>query len=519
MNQETTISAIEISFNDFLFKSNRNRTVLYFAAAAIVVQFSIFKYLYPYASYIHGDSFSYLNAAFQNLNINTYMIGYSRFLRLFSVFSQSDLVLTAFQYLLIHASALFLLFTIFYFYKPGKIIQYILLVFMVFNPLFLHLANLVSSDCMFAGLSITWFAILLWLIHRPFKYILIWQAIILVIVFSIRYNALIYPAIAALAFRLSPLPWRKKWSGIGLGLLLCGLLVTYTSYHYKRLTGYWQYSPFSGWQMANNAMYAYRYVDSAARKPVPPKYQTLDNMIRQFFDSTHDTKRFPSETAMASTVYMWTPWMPLMKYRNNLFKKSKDTTASELKKWSSMGPFYKSYGTYIIKQYPWHFIRYFLYPSARKYYAPPVEFLQQFNSGKTSVPDIVKNWFNYKSTKIKTRMKSPKTWILNFYPILSGIINVLMLFGLLYYILLKGWQYNRIFHKTIILAGAVWLLNAGFTISASSAALRFQSFPILLSTTFSLLLVDWMTQIIKIMKMHQNKQRKVDKQISSEVMA
>src|SRR5579862_3151759 len=136
------IDTTPLTFKEYLFKNKRNKTILWIAAIAIVVQFLIFKYLYPYASYIHGDSFSYLNAAFYNADINTYMIGYSRFLRLFNVFFTSDTALVTFQYLLLQASALFLLFTIFYFYTPGKVLQVILLCFMVLNPLLLHLANL-----------------------------------------------------------------------------------------------------------------------------------------------------------------------------------------------------------------------------------------------------------------------------------------------------------------------------------------------------------------------------------------
>ena len=497
---ETLSPSISCSFKEFVYEDKRNRLKLLIALCFIIIQFAIFKYLYPFASYIHGDSFVYLESAEKNLDINTYPIGYSRFLRLFSVFSSSDTVLVAFQYLSIQVSALFLLLTIFYFYTPGKVVQYVLLGFMVLNPLFLHLANLVSSDCLFAALSLTWFSLLLWLIHRPAIKTIIWHAVILFIAFTFRYNALIYPFIAVLAFVLSKLSLRKKIAGVSAGILLCGLFVCYTSYKYKQLTGYWQFSPFSGWLMANNAMYAYRYVDSAERKPVPQKFQVLDNMIREFFDSTRDVKRFPSEAAMASTVYMWTPDMSLMQYRNGLFKKAKDTTASELKKWASMGPFYKKYGLYIIKKYPLHFARYFVLPNALKYYAPPVEFLENYNSGSATVTEQTKTWFGYKRLEVKTRMISGNVWILDFYPVLSGVINVLMFFGLLYYVLLKGWRYTPVFNKTVIMGGAVWLLNALFTIGASSAALRFQSFPVLLTTTFTLLLVDWMVELMKNMK-------------------
>jgi hypothetical protein len=518
MNDLQNTLAAQHSFKNFLVKDRHNRFILYLVAAAIIIQFGIFKYLYPYASYIHGDSFSYLDAADRNLTINTYMVGYSKFIRLFSVFNKTDYILTAFQYLFIQCSALFLLFTIFYFYKTGRVVQYILISFMVCNPLFLHLANLVSSDGMFTGLSLTWFSLLLWVIHQPSKQIIIWQVVVLFIAFTFRYNALIYPAISALAFWLSKLPLRQKIAGLGLGIFVCGLFVGFTMYKYKQLTGYWQYSPFSGWQLANNAMYAYRSVDSADRKPVAPQYKALDNMIRRFFDTTRDVKKFPSEQAMASTFYMWSASMPLMKYRDSLFK-SKNPKAGELNKWASMGPFYKSFGLYMIRKYPLHFIAYFLWPNARKYYAPPIEFLEKYNSGRDGVTYQAKLWFGYKSQKLTTRMKNSKTWVLNFYPILTGIINVIMLFGLLYYVLLKGWRYNKIFNKILIMGVGVWVLNAVFTIGASSAALRFQSFPIILTSIFALLLVDWLAQLLRSMKMEQVKKLKMQQQFSNEAIA
>jgi hypothetical protein len=509
MNTLQNSPASEQTFKQFLFHNKRNKTILYLAATAIVIQFAIFKYLYPFANYIHGDSFAYLDAADKNLTINTYLVGYSKFLRLVSIFAKPDIVLVSLQYLMIQCSTLILLFTIFYFYRAGRVIQIVLLFFMVFNPLFLHLGNMISSDGFFLSLSMAWFTVLLWIMHRPSTRILIWHAVILFIAFTVRYNAMIYPIIAGFAFGLSKLPLRKKIWGLGLCIMLPGWFMAFTMYQYKKLTGYSQFSPFSGWQFANNAMYAYRYVNKADHKPVPEKYQALDNMIRNFYEKTNNGSLYPSEKALASTFYMWSKGMPLMNYRDSLFK-AKDSTASELKKWASMGPLYKSYGLYIIRKYPLHFATWFLWPNAKKYYAPPVEFLEIYNTGKSDVTQQTKLWFGYKNRQIKIRMEDPKIWVLDFFPILSGVINVLMLFGMLYFLLLKGWQYNQAFNKPVILGCVVWLLNALFTIFASSAALRFQSFPILLTTIFAVLLIDWMVQLINKMKIDQNKQSEIN---------
>jgi hypothetical protein len=370
---------------------------------------------------------------------------------------------------------------------------------MILNPLALHLGNMVSSDGLFLALSITWFSLLLWIIYNPSNKIIFWHAIVLFAAFTVRYNALIYPFISLFAFSLSKLSLRKKALGLGLGLLLIGWFMGISMYEFKKLTGYWQFSPFSGWQLANNAMYVYPEVDSADREPVPPQFRALDNRIRQFYDSTHI---LPG--GEASTAYMWTPWFPLGQYRDSLFT-TKYPSATKFKKWASMGPFYGSYGLYFIKKYPLHFLRYFVWPNSRKYFAPPVEFLEVYNMDHSTVKESAVKWFGYKNNQVNTRMKNSNIWILSPYPYLISISNLIMLLMLLAYLLLKGWQYNNTFYKSILLAGFVWIANAGFTIIVASAALRFLAFPALLNIIFSLLLIDWMAWLMQHMKRQQQK--------------
>ncbi|HEY8897642.1 MAG TPA: hypothetical protein VIM79_22605 [Niastella sp.] len=494
-------SVTDHTFANFLFQNRQNRIFLYGAAAAIIIQFSLFKYLYPFANYIYGDSFVYLNAAAQNLTINYSPIGYSKFLRLVSVFAKPDWVLVSIQYLLIQCSILFLLFTIFYFYKAGRVIQAILFCLLIINPLLLHLANMVSSDGVFFALSMTWFALLLWIVYKPSNKIIFWHAIVLFAAFTVRHNALIYPFIALFAFWLSKLTLCKKLIGLGFGLLLCCWFVGLSMFQYKKLTGYWQYSPFSGWQLANNALYAYQKVAPADREPVPLKFQALDSKVRKFYDGNAN---LPLDEI--STAYMWTPQLPLMQYPDNLFT-AKDTSMPKLKNWATIAPLYSSYGWYIIKKYPLHFLRYFIWPNIPKYLAPSVEFLGYYNWNQPTVPESAMKWFGYKNNQVKIRMKSGKAWVLQYYPFIVSITNLLLLLMLMSYLLLKGWKYNPLFNKSFLLASLVWITNAGFTIFASSPALRFQAFPTLLSAIFSLLLIDWMVTLIQRMKLQSQLQQ------------
>lgn len=494
------------SFSQFLFYNRWNRPIQYGAATAVIIQLAIFKYLYPFANYIHGDSFSYLQAADQNLTIHFYPIGYSKFLRLVSVFAKPDWVLVSIQYLMIECSALFLLFTIFYFYKVGRVTQVILFCFMIFNPLFLHLGNMVSSDGVFLSLSMTWFALLLWIICNPSNKIIGWHAIVLFLAFTVRYNALIYPFIAMVAFGSSIMQIRKKIAGLGFAFLLIGWFVGLTMFQYKKLTGYWQFSPFSGWQWANNAMYAYREVDTANRKPVPKKFRSLDNMIRNFYDSNPNL-----QVPEAGTAYMWRLLFPLMQY-NDRFK-ANDTSVSNFIKWAGKGPLYSSYGRYIIKKYPWYFLRNFVWPNAQKYFAPPVEYLEYYNWNFPTVPESAVKWFGYRNNRVRTRMKNGTAWVLQPYPYFVSITNLILLLMFLSYILLKGWQFNTPFNKCFLLAGFVWITYAGFNITAASAALRFQAFPVILSATFSLLLIDWLALFVQHLK-RQSQQQKQESEYS-----
>src|SRR5687767_14195592 len=134
----------------------------------------------------------YLKAAYKNSDINTCMIGYAKYLRLINVFTKSDTILVGFQYIFLQGSCLFLLFTIFYFHNLSKVLQNILFCFMVFNPLFLFMGNLISSDALFAALSLIWFTLLLWIIHKPSMKLIVLHAFIIFIAFTVRYNAWIY---------------------------------------------------------------------------------------------------------------------------------------------------------------------------------------------------------------------------------------------------------------------------------------------------------------------------------------
>lgn len=476
------------NFKDFLLKDSLNRAFLWIAAFALVIQFVVFKLLYPYAGFINGDSYVYLESAYMNLDINTYPVGYSKFLRLLSIFTKSDTVLVAFQYLSMQVSALWLIFTLFTFYSPGRLTKWLMFVFVVFNPVFLYCSNYVSSDSLFLALSLVWFTLLLWILRNPTPRLIILHAIVLLLTFMVRYNALYYPLIAAVALVLSHQPVSRKLSGIGLSTALVAAFMLYTSNQYYQLTGIREFTPFSGWQIANNAMYAYRYIDSQDVKKAPSKFQALDQLVRHYFDTSRDLKTHPYEMLEASTMYMWARRSPLQQY---MFRQTKkDSAAGMLKRWASMAPLYADYGAYLIRKYPTAYFEHYLLPNAIKYYTPPGEFLEQYNMGRDTFAPIARTWFQYKSRKVSLAFKDLNVNTLDFLPILAAIMNVIFLFGCISIFWLKGFPKGSLLQAGLLLTLTLWVVNFGFSVFASPITLRYQLFGILVFSSFALLLID-----------------------------
>jgi hypothetical protein len=413
----------------FIFSTRKNKIYLALAAIAIITQFSIFKHFYPFPNFIHGGSFGYLRAAYYE-PVSLHPIGYSKFLRLFSVFSTSDKILTAFQYLLIQVSALGFIFSILCLYRPGPIIDGLLMTAMVINPIFLHLANLIAAEVIFVALSFIWFTLLLWILHRPAPNLIIWHAIVLFLTFTVRYNALYYPAISIVAFTLSRQQLYYKLSGIAAGLLLIGGFIFFTSQEYAVFIGKKVFSPFSGWQLANNALYVYRHIDSAKRKPAPKKFQGIDRIVRTYFDTSRNISTHPMEMLEASTPYMWTPASPLQSYMMKKYRHDesiKDSSVRRYKRWASAGPLLGEYGCWLIRQYPKEYIHHYLWPNTIEYYTPPLEFLTVYNMGFDTIGHIAQTWFGLKSNKVLTKFRNPTATSLAFYPIFSALVNGLFI--------------------------------------------------------------------------------------------
>jgi hypothetical protein len=470
----------------FIISDKYNKRLSTIALALALIQFIIFKLLYPFPDFF-SDSYSYLYAAQANLDVSIWPIGYSKFLRIFHALSHSDTALIAFQYFLLELSAACFFFTILYFYHPSKLNRIILFFFLFCNPLFLYLSNYVNSDPLFAALSLLWFANLLRVIHSPKRYLIITQAILLFFCFTVRNNAYYYPLIAIVAFLLSNFNWKLKATGIVLPFLFIIPFVLHTRDAAYKMTGTKQFSLFTGWQLANNALYAWEFMDSSTA--LPPQCVELDKLTRKFY--SHQSPTFHREISdYVGNFFIKMPFSPLKIYMYQHYKISDDY--SSVVAWGKASAVFNNYGTYLASHNPAAYFWEFILPNSKNFFLPPLEKLEIYNLGEDHIDPIASRWFHFKSNKVSSISNDLQGKILYVFPALFMILNLYFIGYLIVFGIRNKYRLiEPMVKRSLILSATFLLANFGFCICATVIVFRYEVFPMISCLVFGLILTEW----------------------------
>lgn len=467
------------AFIKTIWKVKNNRKYFLLALGGPIVQFTVFKFFYPFPDFF-GDSYSYIYAAQERLDISIWPIGYSKFLMLFHWFTHSDLALVSFQYLLIELSAIYFFFSVVHIFRLSRTPRNVLFIFLFFNPLFLYLANYVNSDPLFAAFSFLWFTELIWIISRPQIFHIFTQGILFFLCFTIRNNAYYYPLITIFAFGLSR---QNIWfilSGCIIGPFLVLPFIFYTRSVAKQMTGTAQYSLFTGWQLANNALYAYDHMKVDSGTFQTNDLRELDHLSKNYVRSI--PVGFPYRRYLNNYVgnyFIRQPESPLkvfMRKHNNITDEQSNIAA-----WGRSAPVFNDYGMYLIKKYPLAVFKYFLLPNTKNYFLPPLEKLEVYNLGQDDVPLIVQDWFDLKTPDIPTLSKRAQHYVLAVFPIFFCMFNVyLVINGLWLLITRSKIDKTDVLTSGLILASVFLIANFLFSVMATLNVLRYQFFPMII---------------------------------------
>lgn len=467
--------------------SKDNRLYLVVAVVAAIIQIIGFKLCYPYADFF-SDSYSYIYAAATGTDVNIWPVGYSKFLWFFRQETTSDTALVAFQYLFLQAVTLYFFFTLLYFYSPSRSTANIIFGCFFFNPLMLYLSNYISSDALFLALSLLWVTQLLWMMHVPRIHQVFVHALLIIALFTLRYNAMFYPLISALVLVLSRRPLGWKLTGIALPLVFIFLFVQHTRKVADVMTGTPQFSIFGGWQLANNALYMYPHITVTGQPPAACR--EFDQVVQTYFRNiTEDAKNIsPRDGAF----YIKYSKAPLKQYAATHTDPEKDST-NGIYTWGAVAPIYGSYGKFLMLEHPFAFARYFLLPNTFNYFIPPLEKLEVYNLGEDKVSGIAVRWFHYPSNKVKAISMNAQGIILLIFPAIFLSLNFFFCWTLVYWIRTASTRKSDpAFKYALLIITILLIVNAAFSILASPIVFRYLVLPMMLCFSFTLLMTDKM---------------------------
>jgi len=488
-------STVSISAAGFRGRNilGHNSIYIWIVLAVSVVQFILFKLLYPFPDFI-SDSYSYITAELLNLNVNLWPIGYSRYLSLIHAISHSDTFLVFTQYFLIQCSLLYLFYTTIGVYKFSRISRNVFFIGLFLNPIFIYLSNCVLSDALFSAISIVWFTQLVKTIRQPHFYQVLTTVILVGVLFTIRYTAVYYPLVAAVAFLLSKHNVKAKMLGIAGPYVIIIPFVLYTEKETKAITGTAEFSVFGGWQIANNALYMYDHI-KLDPSSLPNGTEEIDGLVRRYF------KVVPPEyrelEPYPGTFFIKMSNAPLKVYMHAKFT-GEDNTGGLLS-WGTVSPIYSKYGIYLIKTYPIEFVRYYLWLNAKNYFIPHLEKFGRYNLDMDSVWWPAVTWFQYNSPAVRVVDRDLQKKIFAPYPVFFLMFNVLFLGCIIIFIYTGTFRRSSPFVvRSVSLAMIFLILNFAFSIFATPVVLRYQIVPMIFLFAFSIVLIEELESAFKL---------------------
>jgi hypothetical protein len=186
---------------------------------------------------------------------------------------------------------------------------------------------------------------------------------------------------------------------------------------------------------------------------------------------------------------LWDDNLPLKNYLYAVQQQKK--IESYFSAWHAVAPVFSQYSMHLVKQHPTAFAHYFLWPNVKWYCLPPLESFTIYNTGVNTVDSTAIKWFRFKSEQVTSIDNTIQGTILKPLPYWFLLVNIVFCTTLAI-VLFKAKKYSLPtgLFRTLLLAGGFWITNFCFSIYAAPIVLRFQLFPMIIYSTFSLVLIN-----------------------------
>jgi hypothetical protein len=466
-----------VSLLQFMLSDPSNKKYWITAVCISILYLVILKILFPSPSF-YSDSYTYIQAAKDNVVISFRPVEYSAFLRFLHNFSTSDFIVVAAQYLLNILANLFLFFTCTCLFPLNPKLKWVLFAILIGNPLYLFYSNYILSDALFCSITVIWITILMLIIRKPgWKNITI-QMILLIFLFKLRYNAIIFPVFTTIALLLSRQAFWKKIAEAALSFILVLLLVKNISDKTEQLTTVHVFSAFSGWQLANNAIHVLKHADMDTTDS-----EEDDKEIYRYIRTYLDTSRYEKSTPEnIDGNYLWNKQSPLKQYLPHY--KQKNFYLNYFQAWTALGPVYSEFGTEVILQHPFTYIRYFVLPNTRSYFFPDLEAYGTYNENRDTVAKVA-NVVKTSHSGIYHLIMTPWKFIFPALNCLFLLITSCYFFSGIYK------KSNQLFNLSLLLYTVFYFTNFIFVSTLAPNVFRYHVFIITLSIPYCIYLLQY----------------------------
>lgn len=447
------------------------------ALLGMAALFALYKLVYPFPDFMPDSYFYLMMGKHYGLVPQLWPVGYGWFLKTVALITTSHQFLVWLQYCMMQLSTLWALLTVFYLFDPPGWIKKVAMVFVTINPAFMYLANLVSSDAVFMALSICWVTLLLHLLVRPRWWQLILQAPLIVFLLIMRHQAMCYPLVMVFALALARYKvMLRLFSGL-VAFLLIGWFIYCTRQANQRELGIKIFTGFSGWQLANNALYMYPYiqVDTSGWDSTTVE---IDNHVRRFMDTMgyyqHNLKPWDGPEFMLS------PDGPL-KYHQFVTLKRWHPHKHGLWYYHQAGSDHGVYGSKLALAHPFPYLRYFVVANMATWMLPRVEQFGRYNEGNTYVWGVAKKWFGLE-TGVYCYWLYGSCYVIGAYRLLFCLLQVYLLIIVILFLKQHQWRKcDFLQRRALMLLIVIFLCNALFSIVAAPVVMRYQMYPLVLT--------------------------------------
>jgi hypothetical protein len=305
------------------------------------------------------------------------------------------------------------------------------------------------------------------------------------------------------AFLLTKQTWKFKAIGIFLPFLLLVPFIVHSRNEAYKITGTRQFSLFTGWQLANNALYIYDQIEVDSTQLPTAESRELNRLALSFIKHYNSPDYRPYLESYVGNYFIRQPESPLKRFYYRHYNNA--YTEFEVNaNWGKASAQYEPFGRYIISHNPIIYARYFMWPNTFHYFLPPLSHIEIYNYGLKDIDPIAQTWFHY--SKPEVHCFSPKFQgfliIYEAFFLVANLFYVLRFFAFIRRNRLAPFANPAV--ASYYVTTCFLLINFVFSVFTTLNILRYQIVPMLLLLSFCLLTGDYLEQYASDQKKKKN---------------